>query len=278
MKKRLITFCTIACVFSWTIWITPMISMNGKFQMDSWFYRFLVIGSFGPTFAGIITTYAFEGKAELIILLKKYFKFRFPFKYYLLSLLPFSIIAALIYYFIGIRTLDVSKNSLAYFTILLGVINGLLSGFLSGAGPLGEELGWRGYLLPELNKVKQSDLASSIKLGLIWAIWHVPLFLFPDFRVGLNINVFSLLYPLSLTLIAFIMTKIAKWTRGSVFIAIWFHGIINVTLSYMTSEKLWNLSGNSPLQQYLIVLLILFVGCIVYNYIDNKVAKSFAPI
>ena len=40
---------------------------------------------------------------------------------------------------------------------------------------LGEETGWRGFALPELQK-RFSSLAASLVLGAIWAAWHIPLF------------------------------------------------------------------------------------------------------
>lgn len=46
--------------------------------------------------------------------------------------------------------------------------------FLVG-GPLGEELGWRGYALPAMQK-HLSWRSASLALGIIWGLWHVPLF------------------------------------------------------------------------------------------------------
>ena len=41
-------------------------------------------------------------------------------------------------------------------------------------GPLGEEAGWRGFLLPRLLK-RFDPLLASVYLALIWGIWHLPL-------------------------------------------------------------------------------------------------------
>lgn len=40
-------------------------------------------------------------------------------------------------------------------------------------GVLGEEYGWRGYLLPELTKIK-GKTKSTIVVGIVWALYHVP--------------------------------------------------------------------------------------------------------
>ncbi len=45
-------------------------------------------------------------------------------------------------------------------------------------GPLGEELGWRGYALPRM-KAQTAPASAGAALGVIWAAWHIPLFLLP---------------------------------------------------------------------------------------------------
>jgi len=48
---------------------------------------------------------------------------------------------------------------------------------------LGEEIGWRGFLVPELNKVVGFTGVSLIS-GLMWAVYHFPVLLFGDYNKG----------------------------------------------------------------------------------------------
>ncbi len=43
-------------------------------------------------------------------------------------------------------------------------------------GPLGEELGWRGYLLPRVLE-RMSAAPAALVVGSIWMVWHIPAFL-----------------------------------------------------------------------------------------------------
>ncbi|QYN35357.1 CPBP family intramembrane metalloprotease [Pseudonocardia sp. DSM 110487] len=54
----------------------------------------------------------------------------------------------------------------------------MVIGFVLIAGPLSEEFGWRGYAQPRLRRTL-SPVWTAVLLGLVWAAWHVPLFLLP---------------------------------------------------------------------------------------------------
>jgi len=69
--------------------------------------------------------------------------------------------------------------TLALFVLLTGTLG--LVGKTSRA--LGEEIGWRGFLVPELNKVVGFTGVSVIS-GLMWAAYHFPVLLFGDYNKG----------------------------------------------------------------------------------------------
>jgi len=54
------------------------------------------------------------------------------------------------------------------------------------ATTLGEEIGWRGFLVPELAK-RFSFTSTSILTGVIWALWHYPIILFAGYNAGTGV-------------------------------------------------------------------------------------------
>lgn len=62
------------------------------------------------------------------------------------------------------------------------VLSPLLMSFVISliTGAMGEELGWRGFLLPRLQQ-RFNSVISSVIVGVIWAIWHLPLWFLPGY-------------------------------------------------------------------------------------------------
>lgn len=85
-----------------------------------------------------------------------------------------------------------------------------------------EEIGWRGYLQPTLQK-RWSPFTSTLIVGGIWSIWHLPLW----FVVGSNqVSMNFLWFTLIALALSFLMTIIYLYTR-SIFLCIIFHALIN---------------------------------------------------
>ena len=75
---------------------------------------------------------------------------------------------------------DSPRVSALLLAIPLYAVLGVIS---STARALGEEIGWRGFLLPRL--VQQFGFTRGCLVnGCIWAVWHYPLLLFADYNAG----------------------------------------------------------------------------------------------
>jgi membrane protease YdiL (CAAX protease family) len=68
--------------------------------------------------------------------------------------------------------------------VMLMVLLNAVYGFIrSCANALGEEIGWRGFLTPQLVRT-QGFTGASLITGCIWAVWHYPILLFADYNLG----------------------------------------------------------------------------------------------
>jgi membrane protease YdiL (CAAX protease family) len=88
---------------------------------------------------------------------------------------------------------------------------------------IGEETGWRGWMLPELQK-RFSPLSSSLLLGVVWGLWHFPLFVIGAYPGGPDaVLEYLFLGPL----IAILFTWLYNRTGGIVLLTILLHTAIN---------------------------------------------------
>ena len=106
--------------------------------------------------------------------------------------------------------------------IAVSLIPMFIFSVLSAAG---EELGWRGFAYPVLEKEFGSVKAVIIN-GLIWAVWHLPLMIGGKYQSDVNLPIGIVTFIVMLTM----MSAIYCWTRsvsGSVIPAITLHAVHN---------------------------------------------------
>jgi membrane protease YdiL (CAAX protease family) len=71
-----------------------------------------------------------------------------------------------------------------WISIVIGIfLTGTYGLIRSVSAALGEEIGWRGFLVPELSKTT-SFTATSLISGIIWSLWHYPVLIFADYNAG----------------------------------------------------------------------------------------------
>lgn len=100
-----------------------------------------------------------------------------------------------------------STNNSINFTLSVSGVGTLMFGFFTNLirGPLGEELGWRGFALNELQK-KHSPLMSALIVGALWGFWHTPLWFLTSGYTGVNLIKYCVLFMIGIISVTVIMT------------------------------------------------------------------------
>lgn len=102
-------------------------------------------------------------------------------------------------------------------------------------GPLGEELGWRGFALNELQK-KYSPLKSSLIIGVLWGFWHTPLW-FASGYTGVNLIKYMVFFMIGILSFSIIITFFYNLNKNLV-IPIIAHQLFNFSLVIIQGDLL----------------------------------------
>jgi membrane protease YdiL (CAAX protease family) len=214
---------------------------------------FQTLGAFtGPTLAAFIVTAATSGAAGLRQLLRRIGQWRVGVGWYLLALLGYP----LLYVGMGIITLGrtslptlLAQWSLLFTLYLPYLVVDLIS-------TMGEEMGWVGYALPNLQQ-RIAPLLSAVTLGVLWALWHLPAYFVRDALAPFSIVGFAFVIVLGAgTRITW--TWIFNKTKGSVILIALLHDALNGTTDAHA------LSGRLPMVPPTAILLFLGLLLVVF--------------
>lgn len=229
-------FFVVACLWSWIFWI-PMVlfyqqrlgegGSGGLEGIPVWALTLAFIGGYGPTAAGLIFAARESGRQGVRDLLRKLLVWRVGIRWHL-----FAWFAPMAFLLVGMVLYAVNDGdlgppnwgrlALAPVAVFFAVI----------FGPLGEELGWRGFALPRLQQ-RFTALTSSLILAVVWTLWHTPMFWGPGGTVisGGPITALAIgKYFLYLSGFAVLYTWLFNNSRGSALLAVIFHTSANAVL------------------------------------------------
>ena len=135
---------------------------------------------------------------------------------------------------------------------------------------LGEEIGWRGLLVPELSKFMGFTQLALLS-GAIWAVWHLPLVIFGQYH-GIGPLWFSLLVFIPQVTAAGVVLAWLRLKSGSVWVAVLFHGFWNLFIQQIYPA----LTVRSPASEmitgefgWLGALLWVLIALVLWHYRDR---------
>ena len=202
----------------------------------------IAIASWTPNLAALVVTRVTGGKQGVKRLFSGWLKWRVNPWWYVFGLAPILIAfgSAWIYSTIGDAALPNNAIGLTTSSFVLMLF------FHTIQGATGEELGWRGFALPGLQK-QFNPLVSAIILGLVVSGWHGLLHLvsptgIPEWQFWLLMISYSI-----------IITWAYNKSRGSVLIATIFHFAFNFSLELVSSGL-----GLIPLENLFLIRTIIY--------------------
>ncbi len=103
------------------------------------------------------------------------------------------------------------------------------------SGPMGEELGWRGFALGELQK-RFTPFEAALILGIIWGFWHAPLWFLSGYA-GVQLLAYVLSFLVAIVSLSMIMAFFYNRCQN-ILIAMWIHFLFNFPVQLIKVEPL----------------------------------------
>src|SRR5215212_1242172 len=221
----LITFFVLTYVITWAI-ESPLVFLTDSVTAIQGLVL-VMLASNVPSAVAIVLTAIVFGRGALRKLLGQLLIWRVnPIWYLVVFLGPVALVGGVV----SLNTL-IGGPALSLGMTLLGIAIFFAISIFPGSA-LGEEIGWRGYVLPRLQS-RMSALSAALLIAPIWALWHLPLWLTgepgrtPTLYTGFLVSAFAL---------SVITTWVYNSTGGSLLMIVLLHSTVNLPLTLVRDD------------------------------------------
>jgi membrane protease YdiL (CAAX protease family) len=158
----LVAYVLLSYAISWAVWTPGLLGAGGGMVLAA-------VGAFGPAVAAALVTHWTGGSVRAW--LRPLWRWRVPARFYLYALgLPVALFASMNLVLAAFGQQVHLERAGASALPFLGTF--VVVALVGGAQ---EEPGWRGFALDRL-QARHSPLAATVVLGIIWGLWHLPLY------------------------------------------------------------------------------------------------------
>lgn len=214
MKRHpLLAFYVLAFAVTWIAWAPQVAYSRGLIGFN--IPALYVTGGAGPLIAAYLVLLALDSRSVNSELFGSLLQWRIRPQWYVVGVLGYFVV------WLAALAWDSGSGAIRE---AVALSPGLLTGFaVSAVAAVPEEVGWRGFALSRL-QARHSALVSSLIMGVLWGLWHLPLLLDKT-------NVMSrypfVPYMLCVIAVSVVYTWIFNSTGGSVFAVTLFHAASN---------------------------------------------------
>ena len=182
------------------------------------------LGGFGPAISAFLVLAITSETPGILSLLRSIVHWRVGVRWYLLALLGVPLVNLFAYLVVpGTLSDFVAPGS----RLLRVYLTEMAMSLTIGIAPLWEEVGWRGFALPNIQRLYGPVLGTVI-LGALWGVWHLPFFFGPLAQTGpdstwLSATIALIEFSIGLTGLSVVMTWMLNNCGGSTLLAILIH-------------------------------------------------------
>lgn len=224
LVPTLVRFFLLAYGISWLIWAPLWLPAIGVAGLPVLPYHH-ALGGLGPMIAAFVCTANGRGLAGVRALIRSMIDLRAPVHIAIAVVSPFLLLIVAMLVGAGSFASDgIWRNrefpEMAFPVFLL--YNLVFFGF-------GEEVGWRGFVLPRLQQ-RFDALWAAVLLTLFWAVWHWPLFLYRPSYMTMGVPG-AIGWVLSLLTGSVLLTWLFNGSRGSLLVVAIFHATVDIAFT-----------------------------------------------
>jgi CAAX protease family protein len=187
-------------------------------------HSLIALGGFGPAVSAFLMLAATSGKPGVLRLLRSIVHWRVGVRWYLMALVGLPILNFLAFLVIPGTLADFAGPNWRFPQVYLTEMG--LSVTI-GIAPMWEEIGWRGFGQPYLQR-QHGPVVGTLILGALWGVWHLPFFFGPLAQTGpdatfIRASIALVEFSIGLTGLSVVMAWVLNNCGGSTLMAILLH-------------------------------------------------------